>query len=350
MPSSIFSQAVIRGIASAVPAKVEGEAELAAQFGERDARRLVRGTGVKERRLDDKSVASDLCYAAAKKLIDELGWDAGSISHLVFVTQSPDYKIPASACMLQERLGLSRDCTAFDVNLGCSGYTYGIWLTAKLLEPGQRALLLAGDAIRQVSPTDRAAIPIFGYCGAATALESPTDGEECEIAFLGGTDGSGYENIIIPAGGSRLPSCPATFESKPRSDGISRSDEDFFMNGPEVFSFAIREVPILLNQCLKLKGWTAEEIDAVVFHQANAFMLSTIANKVGIPLSKVPMSIEMFGNTSSASIPLTMTVCMREQLQKGGAKLLLAGFGIGWSWAALALQPGPMVMPELIEI
>lgn len=350
MPACILNQIAIRGIASAVPAKIEGEAELAATFGERDARRIVKGTGIKERHIDRSVTTSDLCYEAAKKLLADLSWDPQTVKHLVFVTQTSDYKIPATACILQERLGLSRDCAAFDVNLGCSGYTYGIWIASKLIEPGERALLLAGEVARAASPDDRSAVPLFGDCGTVTALERPLNSEAVEISFIGGTDGSGYGNIIIPAGGSRLPSSPATFEKKPGPDGILRCDENVYMNGPEVFSFAIREVPILLNQCLKLKGWTAEEIDAVVFHQANAFMLSTIANKVGIPLSKVPMSIEMFGNTSSASIPLTMTVCMREQLQKGGAKLLLAGFGIGWSWAALALQPGPMVMPELIEI
>lgn len=350
MPESVFKRAALRGIASAVPAKREGEAELAAVFGEKDARRLVKGIGIKERRIDRNLCTSDLCFEAAKKLMDELGWEPSSINHLVFVTQSPDYKIPASACILQERLGLSTNCSAFDINLGCSGYTYGIWIISKLLEPGQRALFLAGDVIINVSPFDRAAVPLFGDCGTATAIECPLSEDGTEIALVGGTDGSGYSNIIIPTGACRLPRSTATAERKNGPDGILRSDDDFYMNGPEVFAFAIREVPPLLQRCMALKGWDKDELDAVVFHQANAFMLSTIASKLGIPMSKVPMSIERFGNTSSASIPLTLTVCLRETLQKGGAKLLLAGFGIGWSWAALALQPGPLVMPELIEV
>jgi 3-oxoacyl-[acyl-carrier-protein] synthase-3 len=350
MPESLYRQAMLRGVASAVPARREGEAELAAAFGERDARRLIKGTGIRERRISRGLCTSDLCHTAAQKLLQDLDWDPSSIDHLVFVTQSADHKFPASACILQQRLGLSTHCSAFDVNLGCSGYTYGLWIASKLLEPGQRALFLAGDAGVSISPTDRSAIPLFGDCGTATALERPLQGEGIEIALVGGTDGSGYANIIVPAGGGRLKSSPATLVSKPGPDGIFRTDEDLYMNGAEVFAFAIREVPPLLERCLTLKGWDKNEVDAFVFHQANAFMLSTIANKVGLPMSKVPVSIELFGNTSSASIPLTLTVCLREALQQGGTKLLLAGFGIGWSWAALALQPGPLVMPALLEI
>ncbi|MEN3940213.1 ketoacyl-ACP synthase III [Prosthecobacter sp. SYSU 5D2] len=326
--------------------------ELAAVFGEKDAGRLVKGTGVKERRIDRSLCTSDLCVAAAEKLISELGWERSSIQHLVFITQSPDYRLPATSCVIQQRLGLSTDCTAFDVNLGCSGYTYGIWLTSKLLEPGQRALLLAGDtSSAMVGAEDRSAAPLFGDCGTATAFEFPADGDALnEIAFIGGTNGAGHSNIIIPAGGYREKSSPMSCAAQKGADGNLRTSENLHMNGPEVFSFGIREVPPLIQKCLTLKGWDASEVDALVFHQANAFMLSTIASKVGIPMEKVPMSIDWYGNTSSASIPLTMTVCLREALTHGGAKLLLAGFGVGWSWAALALQPGPMVMPALVEV
>lgn len=351
MPESVFQNVNLRGIASAVPGHREGETELACIFGEKDAKRLIRGTGIKERRISRELCTSDLFVAAARGLLDSLGWEGDSIDHLVVVTQSPDYKVPATACILQQKLGLKHTCSAFDINLGCSGYTYGIWITAKLLEPGQRALFLAGDTCSSmIGPKDRSTVPLFGDCGTATALERPIDGTGTEIALVGGTDGSGHNNIIIPAGGYRYRSCSTSLEARIAPDGNLRSDEDVYMNGPEVFAFAIREVPYLLERCLALKKWSIDEVDAYIFHQANAFMLSTIAGKLGIPMSKVPMSIEMFGNTSSASIPLTMTVCLRDALEAGNHKMLLAGFGIGWSWAALALQPGPIVMPALIQV
>jgi 3-oxoacyl-[acyl-carrier-protein] synthase-3 len=351
MAQSVLSQIRIAGIASAVPAKRQGESDLASVFGEKEARRLVKGTGVVERRIDPELCTSDLCFAAAERLIEDLGWSRDSIQHLVFLSQTPDYRLPATACVLQHRLGLSTECTAFDVNLGCSGYTYGIWLAGKLLEPGQRALLCVGDmASCTVSSVDRSALPLFGDAVSVTALECTSEEPVGRITFFGGTDGSGHDNIIIPAGGYRVRTSLESLQVAECSDGIFRTQENLLMKGAEVFSFGIREVPNLIKRTLDAVSWQISDVDAFVFHQANTFMLTTIADKLGISMDRVPLSIERFGNTSSASIPLTLTVCLRDSLQVGGKKLLLVGFGVGWSWAALALQPGPIIMPELIEL
>jgi 3-oxoacyl-[acyl-carrier-protein] synthase-3 len=348
MAQSIDVGLQVRGIACAVPAHRETEADLAREFGEVDARRLVKGTGVKERRVGT-FCTSDLCCAAAESLIAELGWARESVTHLVFVTQSADYVLPATACVLQQRLGLSTQCTALDVNLGCSGYTYGLWLVARILESGQRALLLAGDAI-MLSPQDRSALPLFGHAGSATAVERSHESDAKKSFFVMGTDGTGARNIIIEGGHFRMPSCGATAERKLCSDGNIRSQEDLFMNGAEVFSFALQRVPGIGMQCMDLAGWSRANCDDFVFHQANGFMLKTLADKMDIPIEKVPSSLAWYGNTSSASIPLTLVACRREVLLTKSRRCLLLGFGVGWSWAAVALELGPLVIPPIIEL
>lgn len=339
----------VRGLACAVPAARATAADLAAAFGETDARRLVRGTGVHERRLSSHCT-SDLCLAAAERLLAELGWERNSISHLVLVTQTPDYPLPATACLLQHRLGLPTHCTAFDVNLGCSGYPYGLWLAGRLLEPGQRALLLVGDTIR-AAPGDRSTVPLFGHAGSATALERHLEAtSEAPVHFVLGTDGGGGRHILVEAGGSRLPCDSVTCQPQIRPDGNVRSQADLFMNGAEVFSFALQQVPALVEAGLARAGWTQAECDDLVFHQANGFMLKTLADKLDLPPEKIPSCLDRFGNTSSASIPLTLVTCRADELRAGRRNCLLVGFGVGWSWAAAALPLGPLVIPNLIEV
>jgi len=341
---------VIRGLACAVPSQRHTEAELAQTFGESDARRLVKGTGVAERRIGTPC-ASDLCFHAANRLLDEQEWARDSISHLVFVTQTPDYALPASACILQHRLGLATTCTAFDVNLGCSGYPYGLWLVSRLLEAGQRALLLVGDTIT-AAPQDRSTLPLFGHAGSATTLERPFESTNAvNSAFIMGTDGSGAPNIIIEAGASRVPCTAEALERRICADGNIRSLRDLHMNGAQVFTFALQQVPPLVQQCLGLAGWSMEQCDYVVLHQANALMIKSLGDKIGIPPEKMPSSLHQFGNTSSASIPLTLlTQCQQSLRSETPQRCLLAGFGVGWSWAAAALELSGMVVPDLINI
>lgn len=351
MPEITISGLKLHGVACATPKGTADAGQLAKQFSEDAVQKIVKSTGIQRRRTSAILCTSDLCHAAAERLLNELGWPRDSVTHLIFVSQSPDYVLPATSCALHSRLGLGKECSAFDVNLGCSGYVYGLWLAASLLQPGQRALLLAGDTIsRTVSSQDRATLPIFGDAGSATALEKSTEAEGREMAFSLGTDGAGYKHIIIPAGGFRNPSSELTRQTTVREGGNARSDEHLFMNGAEVFAFTLREVPPLVERTLNLVQWSTDSVDAFVFHQANRFMLEHLAQKMEVPSDKLTIGLENCGNTSSASIPMALTTQLAPRLRTEKLKLLLAGFGVGWSWAAAAVELGPICLPDLIEV
>ncbi len=294
---------------------------------------------------------SDLCQVATERLLKKLEWTSESIDALIFVTQTPDYVLPATSCSLQRRLGLSKRCAVFDVNLGCSGYVYGLWLAARILDGigFRRALLLVGDTIsRIVSPSDRSTAMLFGDAGTATALERSDD--SFDMLFELGSDGSGENSLIVPAGSFR---CPSTYETGIRSEregGNLRSDEDLFMDGAEVFNFTTREVVPLIQNILARRGWSTEELDALVLHQASQFILKHLAKRLGLPDEKVPSTLAHYGNTSSASIPLTMVAALGDRVATGALRLLLAGFGVGWSWGAVTLNCGPVTVVEPILV
>ena len=338
----------LAGIAMAVPANVRTFEDDVEAFGEEDARKISAATGVRSRRVAGIGLCtSDLCAAAADRLLNDLDWDRGSLDALVFVSQTPDHVLPSTSCLLQARLNLPKRCAAFDVNLGCSGYVYGLWIVSSLLAAGgvRRALLLVGDTIsRLASPLDRSVAPLFGDAGTATALEWCADAGP--IWFNLGTDGAGGEHLIVPAGGFRR---PRTAETSVRGDGI-RSDEDLLMNGAEVFAFTLREVQPMVKSVLSAAGATADEVDAFVFHQANSFMLKHLARRMRLPENKVVLALEDYGNTSSASIPLTLTHVLSGRLKTESLLLALAGFGVGFSWGAAVLRCGPMVMSERVDV
>jgi 3-oxoacyl-[acyl-carrier-protein] synthase-3 len=295
--------------------------------------------------------ASDLCFAAADRLLDDLGWARDSIDALMFVSQTPDYRLPATSCGLQDRLGLSRRCAAFDVGLGCSGHVYGLWIASSLIASGgaRRVLLLAGDASTQLcSPLDRSVALLFGDAGTATALEA--DAGAAPMTFVLGTDGTGRDNLIVPAGGFRTPHSQATAARVAGDDGNSRSAEDLFMNGAEIFTFTLREVPPLVHAVLQSAGWTVGDVDAFVFHQANQFMLQHLAKRLKLPQDRFVLAMEEFGNTSSASVPLAMSARLADRLRADSMRLVLAGFGVGYSWAAVALTCGPLAMPDVLAV
>jgi 3-oxoacyl-[acyl-carrier-protein] synthase-3 len=347
MAGSSIPGVVIRGIASAVPERTQGLKDLPELFGGSDAGKIIEVTGVRSWHVcRPGQTASDLCLAAAETLLKNLSWDRDSVEALVFVSQTFDYVAPATSCCLQARLRLPKSCAAFDVALGCSGYVYGLWIASSLMLAGcRRVLFLAGEtATRIISPVDKAAVPLFGDAGTATALERE-DGHV--IHFDLGTDGTGFEHLIIPAGGQRRPRSSQSAVRTPREGGNVRSDEDLYMNGPEVFTFTLREVPPLLNRILARAGWTKEQVDFFVLHQANKWMLDKLAKRLGIPAASLPIALEEFGNTVSASIPLAITHSLRGSAAQESRRLVLAGFGVGLSWGAAALELGPIVLPEL---
>ena len=352
MARTSISGVRIAGLASAVPEHVRSNFGYAAEFGEEEVRKICSSSGVSQVHVAGAGMcASDLCLAATQRLLPALGWPADSIDGLIFVSQTPDYLLPATSCSLHGRLGLAKHCAAFDVNLGCSGYIYGLWLGAQLAAGGalRRILVLAGDTIsRIVSPQDRSVAMLFGDAGSSTALEY--NPEAAPLFFELGTDGAGQNHIRVPAGLFRQRPNELTARRTKRDDANIRSDEDLFMDGAEVFTFTLAEVPGMIKATLQSAGWTIEDTDAFVMHQANQFMLQHLTKRMRLPAEKTVISMAKYGNTSSASVPLAITDCLRQKLEAGSLRLLLAGFGVGLSWGAVALNFGPAVMPELVAV
>jgi 3-oxoacyl-[acyl-carrier-protein] synthase-3 len=342
------SRARVAGIACTFPKQEVTTGDTATRLGS-DAKRVVAMTGIESRRVAPPDLcASDLCADAAERLLADLSWDKSSISALIFLSQTPDYILPATACILQKRLGLSKSCLCFDVNMGCSGYVYGLMVAMSLAESGiGRVLLLVGDTSNRIcSEDDKSVAFLFGDAGSATAVE--TGG--AKATFILGTDGGGAEHLIIRGGQCRqrmTPELCARFEAE---SGNTRSAQELYMNGSEVLSFALREVPLLFIDLQQESGEKKENFDAVVMHQANQFMLDALGRKMGVAKERIPSSVCHFGNTSCASIPVTMSTCLRGQLESSSQKLALLGFGVGWSWGGCVLEIGPISMPALAFI
>ena len=343
----------IAGISAGVPSNtVINDKVRSSQY---DAEEFVEKIGVKQRRISYTLTTSDLCYSAAEKLIADLGWDKNEIEALVFVSQSQDYILPATSCILQDRLRLPKECHAIDISLGCSGWTYGLSVLAGLMATGtiRKGLLLVGDSKRlSTSEKDAAKFgmtdPLFGYAGTATAVEF------CEgsngIQFHSGTDGSGYEAIIIPEGGARNPFNEHSFDFKIGEDNVSRCGLQTVMNGMDVFVFGISTAPKTVKKLLEKIGQNIDEIDYFVFHQANQMMNKQINKKMKLPAEKVPSSMYEFGNTSSASIPLTIVTQLPEALREDKNSFIACGFGVGLSWCTAYFELDKPIISELVEL
>lgn len=334
-----FENIKIGGIAVAVPTKEVNIDSFIPNFGEESIRKFKKMTGVcKLRRADEHQTASDLGYVAAKKLILEKGIDLSTINALIFVSQSPDYKIPATACVLHKRLALSKDCLAYDINLGCSGYLYGLQTVCSCMQNSNinRALLIVGDtSSKMVSQEDRSAVMLFGDAGSATLLEKEENAPEIKASFR--TKGDGYRAIIMQGGGYRNP--VASSEYCLWEDGNIRSDYDLYMNGMDVFNFTISEVPNLIEDFMVVEGTNPEDYDCLVMHQANLFILKQVAKKIKFPMDKVPISINEYGNTSVTSIPLTLSkICNDRYANCKEINTLMSGFGIGLSWGVMSAR------------
>lgn len=349
----------LAGISACVPRNKVDTTAAYAKFKQFDVDRIIGNTGVKEKREAEPGVtATDLCIAAAKPLIEELRWDRESIDAVVLVTTSPDYIMPASAHCAHRDLELGPNCLVFDVNLGCSGFTHGMIMIDSFLRSGlvKRALLLCGDMTSNTfrprigeieHRPDLANAILFGDAGTATALTA--EGEPQVRSQRYGADGSGVKQIIVPGGGNREYWGPALFERRVDEHGEERRPIDLVLRGPEILTFTMKRVPALCKELLEGAGWSLDEVDAFVLHQANRFMLDFLARRMKLPPEKVPMSIGEFGNTSSASIPLTMVV-RSEPLMKPRTKWLMMGFGVGLSWSGLTIETEDVVSLPLIEI
>jgi 3-oxoacyl-[acyl-carrier-protein] synthase-3 len=309
-------------------------------------------TGICARRkASDEVTTSDLCYAAAEKLIEDLNWDKSEIDALVFVTQTPDYILPATSPILQSRLGLSKGCYTLDISLGCSGWVYALSVIASLMQNGtiRKGLLLAGDTIlKMCSPVDKSTYPLFGDAGTATALVYNPD--STGLMFNLNSDGAGYETIIIRDGGYRNQPTTGSFVLQCHGEGIERSNMNLELDGMNVFSFGISKAPKSVKGLIEKFGIDKESVDLFTFHQANMFMNESIRKKLKIESEKVPYSMDEFGNTSCASIPLTLVTRRREQLISKKLNHIACGFGVGLSWGSVYFETDNITVPELIEL
>lgn len=341
MPTGTLKNITIKGIVCTVPDNIVYSESYYDTFGEDNVKKFVNMTGVESRYISLKEqTASDLCFVSAKHLMDALCWDPSSIDAVIFISQTPDYRLPATACVLHKRLGLGKECLAFDINLGCSGYVYGLFTVGSLMQNGvvKRVLLLGGDTIsKMVSPEDKSTCMLFGDGGSATALEFSKEPDHV-INFMLRTNGEGYKTIIVPSGCYR--NCNRTTDRKGMEDGIIRSDYELYMNGMDVFNFTITDVPKTINEFINNFSISLSNIDSLILHQANLFMLKHIAKKVNIPFDKVPITVDKFGNTSVTSIPLTIANTFRDKISQStkSINLLLSGFGVGLSWGVVSVK------------
>lgn len=340
------SGVAIRGISTAVPKTVSRIADYPHMTAE-EAERFSKSTGIRERRIvGPAQCASDLCAFAADDLLTKLEWAREEIGALIMITQTGDHPVPATAILLQHRLQLPNTCIAFDINLGCSSYPYGLMVVGSLMKTAgiKRALLLIGDVSSKVcNIEDKSSWPLFGDAGSATALE--LDEAAAPMHFDLMTDGKGAQAIIIPGGGpaSRQPVTADNLAPQPGKDGMPRGAANLQLRGADIFSFAISKVPPSIMRALQAAQWSPESVDQYVLHQANKMINDTIRKKIGAPEDHLPGSLEHFGNTSSVSVPLT--ICHTRNTWTFPCRAVFAGFGVGLSWgAATAVLPQGTVL------
>ncbi len=345
-----INNVAIKGISACVPKTIVHNRDYSG-FTAEEAEKFMLTTGIEQKReITDDICTSDLCFHAAEQLIKDLNWDKTDIDCLIFVSQGPDYLLPATSCILQQRLGLSTDCYALDISLGCSGWVYGLSVVAGLLSSSgmRKGLLLCGDtASKSCPPSDKSTYPLFGDAGTATAIQYESG---VELKFQMATDGSGYQAIIIPDGGYRNPASLKSFDVKTYEPGISRNNYQLTLDGMDVFAFGISQAPQSVNSLMEHFGLDKETVDFFVFHQANLFMNETIRKKLKLPKEKVPYSLKEFGNTSSASIPLTMLTALGDELSSSQKEIIACGFGVGLSWGSVHFVTDRIVCSKLIEI
>lgn len=349
----------LAGITAAVPKTSVASSAAYEHFPKAEVDRIVANLGIeRHREVMPGQTAIDLCIAAGNGLLEHMKWPRESVDVLIVVSQTPDHPMPGSSHRVHKELGLRHTSMCFDVTLGCSGFTHGMIIARSFLNSGyaKRALLLCADTgthrfhtgIREARREAELGNAILCGDGAgAVALEAEGPDQWRADAF--GADGSGYQYIHIPGGAHKSYWGQELLEYSPDKDGKLKRPIDLQMQGADVFSFTIRRVPPMVDEVLKKAGWSKDDVDVAVFHQANKFIMEFLRKKLGLPPEKVPYSIEEYGNTSSASIPLTMRVRAEAQLAKP-TKWLLLGFGAGLSWSGIALETDHVETAPIVEI
>jgi len=333
--------AAVEAIEYILPSRTETIAQLAQTHPHWAPNKLARRTGIHTRHLaDNGETASDIAVQAAQNLFARGRWSPGDFDFLLFCTQTPDYFLPTTACLMQQRLDLPQSAGALDVNLGCSGYIYGLGLAKGLIETGQaqRLLLITADTYSKfINPDDKSVRALFSD-GATATVVTATAEQPAIGPFVYGTDGSGGKDLIVPMGGMRRP-----FGAQPPDEysdrfGNRRSPRNIYMNGKAIVEFSLREVPPAVTTLCERAGITLDELDAVVPHQASAKVLQGIRERLGLPPERFITCMEDVGNTVSSSIPIALTMARRDGLLQTPAYVMLVGFGVGLSWGATLVR------------
>ena len=342
----------VRGVTGTVPNHPVKSAELPF-FTKEEAENFDNTVGIRNRYIASEDIcASDLCFDAAERLIEGLGWEKESIDVLLFGSVTGDYKTPPTSGILQDRLGLPTKTFVLDVPMGCCGCMYCINVAGNLLSAGtvKRALILVGDtAMRMGNPKDKSRVPLFGDCGMALALEYDSTAADIIIDF--NTLGSGYQALMTPHGGYRHPVTQKSFVEEDFGNGIIRAPKDALINGMDVFSFAITRPPKSVKQMMEQQGLDKDkDVDFFLIHQANKLIVDRLVKKLKLPVEKVPYNLQEFGNLGGASILMLMTSEIAEELSSRPLTLLCSSFGLGLTWGTMLLRTQPMKVVPLNKI
>lgn len=329
----------LNAIAFHLPENTLNNEQLNKEFPEWSADKISKKTGIYERKIaGENEFSSDLGVKAAIRLFNENNIDPKSIDFILFCTQSPDYFLPTTACLLQNTLGIPTSAGALDYNLGCSGYVYGLALAKGLITAGvaRKVLLVTAETYSKfINFKDKSNRTIFGDAASASLISGHKEGAEIGDFALG-TDGGGAENLMVKNGGMRYRNVKS--EDVITEDGFVKNDDNLYMNGAEIFKFTSQAVPLLVSETLKKNNVDFNDIDLFVFHQANQYMLDYIRKKIDIPADKFHIFLEKCGNTVSSTIPIALHEAVAQDKIKGGSVVLLAGFGVGYSWGGTILR------------
>lgn len=345
----------VSGIAACVPSRVENNRDYTL-LSQEELENYINTTGIERRHcaIHDGSICtSDLCQKASEKLIEDLGWDKSEIGLIIFASQTCDYRLPSTACVLQNKLGITNDCVAFDMTLGCPGYMVGLGTACSMMQNGtiKKALLMCGNTQSEYACyQDKSMYLLLGDAGTVTALEyNPENADKMDFKYL--TDGSKYDCLIVPDGASRNPVNAHSFELEEYDYGVKRTRLHEKMDGEEVFSFAIRNVPKQFRELCEHEGINMlEDLDYMLFHQANKFMCEKVRKKLGFPLEKFPYNIQEFGNTSGATLPLLMVTNLQEELCNSRLSIGLAAVGVGFALCTGRITTNKIVVPSLMYL
>lgn len=330
----------IRAVQSYFPDGNLTNSDLSGEFPEWSVEKIADKTGIHSRHISGPDeFSSDLATNVCRKLFTSEEIDPAEIQYLIVCTQSPDFFLPSTSAIVHHNIGLSLTAGAVDINLGCSGYVYALGLAKGLIETGQveNVLVVTADTWSKfINPLDKSVRTIFGDGATATYVTNDA-GEECLRGFVYGTDGSGAGGLIVPRGGLRSGESFAP-KSSAEARGLVPSDYDLYMDGPGIFNFTLKVVPGLIEAVTAKTGVAVSSIDQYVFHQANRFMLDHLRKKLDIAEEKFPIYIENCGNTISSTIPILIEHLARTGAIRAGSRNLLAGFGVGLSWAGALID------------